>query len=109
MTLVAKTVDKDGKEYIDVFPGKTGKIEELKTLAVALLDEVDGKGEVHFYSSELDELGRVEMPGNGSPDPIIGFRATGDGELKILIFSPYSGEFVTESEYTYEERVYEGY
>ena len=107
MYLIAKTVDKTGKEFIDVFPGKTGD-DDLEAIASALLEEVDGKGDVYFYSSEVDELGRVEMPGNGSPDPIIGFRATG-GTMETLIHSPYSGEFVTESEYTYEERVYEGY
>ena len=110
MYLVSITRDKAGKEFTDIFPGKTGEIEELENLATILLEEVDGKGEIHFYSSELDDLGRVETPCNGAPDPIIGFRATGDDELKVLVFSPYSGEFVTESEYVYEEFVAaEGY
>ena len=105
MYLIAKTVDKDGKEYIDIFPGKTGEIEKLETLAYVLLEEVDGEGVVHFYSAEVDELGRVEMPGNGSPEPIIGFRATG-GIMETLVFSPFSGSFVTEKAYEYEYRIY---
>ena len=105
MYLVAITCDKAGKEYTDVFPGKNGEIEELGTLASVLLDEVDGEGEIHFYSAEVDELGRVEMPGSGAPDPICGFRATG-GTLETLVFSPFSGSFVTENDYDYEYRIY---
>ena len=107
MYLVAIT-HKDGKEFTDIFPDKTGEIEGLETLAAILLEEVDGEGEIHFYSAEIDELGRVETPANGCPEPIIGFRATGE-TLETLIHSPYSGEFVTETEYAYEERVCEGY
>ncbi len=108
MYLVAKTVQKDSKEFIDIFPGKTEDY-DLETLAHILLEEVDGEGEVHFYAAELDEIGRVETPVNGAPDPICGFRGTGTGELVYLLHSPFSGKFVSDFEYGYEERVYEGY